>query len=104
MPWVYTLRLTEYTDAGTVQSDWEDNTPGSNSVENGLGGVTVAGQRAVIVSQRHNPEYGNMTDLGYVSSIAESHEIPSRGDAGFDPPIDLGNGIQLTEWAITTGK
>jgi hypothetical protein len=97
MPWVYTLTLSEYTDAVTIQTDWEENIPGNATVQNDVGGVTVSGRRAVIVSQRNNPKYKEMDNLSYVDSITEDKEIPKRSDSDFDPPIDLGNGIQLVE-------
>jgi hypothetical protein len=97
MPWVYALTLTDYTDPGQIQTDWKENIPGNASVQNDHGGVTVSGTKAVIVSTRNNPDFTAMENLSYVSTISESKEIPSRGTSDFDPPIDLGNGIQLME-------
>jgi hypothetical protein len=97
MPWVYTLRLTEFVEADTIGTDWEENIPGNGTVQNDHGGVTVVGRRAVIVSTRNNPDYAEMENLEYIESITESKEIPSRGTSDFAPPISLGHGIQLAE-------
>lgn len=97
MPWVYTLSLTAYTDASTLQTDWEENISGNATVQNDVGGVTVSGRRAVIVSTRNNPDFAEMENLDYVASISEHKEIPPRGTADFDPPIQLGNGFELAE-------
>ena len=78
MPWIYRLTLAEYTNAKTLQSDWDDVTPGSGSVENPNGGVQVFGTRAVIISTRHNSDYQNMADKSYVVSISERCEINSE--------------------------
>lgn len=97
MPWVYTLQLTQYQDAGTIQNDWENNIPGNPSVQNDYGGVTVSGTRCVIVSTRNNPDFAEMENLSYVRRITEDKEIPSRGTSDFDPPVSLGHGLELTE-------
>lgn len=89
MPWVYLLELDGYRDAEVIQSDWEATTPGSESVKNDLGGVTASGRRAVIVSERHNPEFFRMQNLDYVFSINEHKEIPPNPSA----PVELGQGI-----------
>jgi len=101
MAWVYTLQLTRVKEPDTIHTDWENNIPGNAVVKNDHGGVCVTsridGVRAVIVSQRNNPEYEEMETLDYVRSITESKEIPNRGDSEFDPPIELGQGITLLE-------
>lgn len=91
MPWVYKLDLVEFRDAATIQSEWEARTPGNGSVNNRLGGVTVSGRRAVIVSKRHNPEHENMADLAYVEAVSEHKEIP----ADPDKPVELGHGFAV---------
>lgn len=97
MPWVYTLTLVSNTDALTIQNDWENNISGNAKVNNSHGGVTVSGRRCVIVSERNNPDFAEMANLEYVSDIFESKEIPSRGTSDFEPPIELGHGIELVE-------
>lgn len=97
MPWVYTLYLAEPVSASIVQNDWENNIPGNAKVQNDHGGVTITGSVGVIVSQRNNPDYQEMSTFSYVSSITEEKEIPSRGDSEFEPPIELGHSIELRE-------
>lgn len=97
MPWVYTLQLLAFRSASAIQSDWKNQTAGDPVVANDLGGVTVGDRRAVIVSTRNNPGYEDMENLSYVHSITKHKEIPSRSDTSFEPPIDLGNGFQLSE-------
>lgn len=97
MPWVYKLKLADYRDAETIQTDWNENIPGNASVLNDLGGVTVVDTRAVIVSERNNPEFEDMATLSYVQAISEQKQIPARSDADFDPPIVLAHGVRLME-------
>lgn len=91
MPWIYKLELTEYREADVVQDDWTATVPGDNPVNNANGGVQVLGSSAAIVSDRKNPEYGDMENLDYVRTITEDREIPSdkvyhfAGDQALDP-------------------
>lgn len=96
MPYVYTLELTSYRDAGTIQADWQSIA--GEAIAHSYGGVTVSGNRAVVVSTPREPNYGDMeTTFGYVASVTEHKEIPKRSDSSFDPPLDLGYGFTLAE-------
>lgn len=87
MPWVYTLTLTEYRDAGTVQSDWQSIAAGQ--LAHAYGGVTVIGTKAVVISTPREPNYADMEGFGYVSSVTEHKELPSNPDG----PMELGYGF-----------
>lgn len=95
MSWIYKLTLTEYRDAGTVQSDWQSIA--GEQIAHDLGGVTVSGTRAVVVSTPREPNYADMGTFDYVTSVSEHKEIPGRESEDFDPPISLGHGIDLVE-------
>ena len=97
MPWVYNLNLTEYRNAKEIKDDWENNIPGNANVVNDYGGVSVFGEKCVIVSERNNPEYEEMEELDYVRDINERKEIQNREDSDFDLPIGLGFGFELKE-------
>lgn len=99
MPWVYTLELTEFKDAGTVQTDWE--AIASEQIANDYGGVCVSHRVgkaiAVVVSAPREANYSDMSNYDYVTSVTEHKEIPKRSGSKFDPPVELGHGITLHE-------
>lgn len=88
MPWVYTLTLTEYKEATTVQSNWQSIA--GEQIARDYGGVTVSGRPngavAIVVSTPREPNYADMeTTYGYVESVTEHKEIPKRSDSDFNP-------------------
>lgn len=97
MPWVYKVDLKNAVRPEEVQQDWEKQTTGNAIIDNSHGGVSVLGTRCIIVSQRNNPDFKQMENILYVENITEYKEIPSRGTEAFDPPVELGFGIELAE-------
>ncbi|GAB3310913.1 hypothetical protein [Haloplanus salinarum] len=91
MPFVYALGLTRYVPAGDIASEWE-NISGAR-IDHELGGVTVVGTNAVIISVEREPNFKNMEDLPYINEITVQKEIPSRQAASFDPPYELYPGV-----------